>query len=543
VNVAPASGRWMPTGRTSWIVPVLVLAVGAGLAGGYVRWRRPLLQAQSRIAALGQIARPPTVSALRDARPSAVIDLKRPEGTSLVHGQWQYTETPSHRLGTRGAADLPDTGWSAADAGALDRRRRTAPGRATWYRIDVMIPERIGDFDTKASAVVLEVVVDGYAEVWVNRKLAPVLGQNGSSLIIGSSARSRLVLTRDARPGQRFELTVLGVERLLSEPPADGFSIRSATLDFVAPPRATDPGVGAIVRLDPALDGIVAPGARLERVAGGLRSGEGPVWMPEGYLLFSDFNANLIYRWTADDGLSVFRSKSGYAGFDIAQYVLPGANGLAVDRESRLTIAEHGRRRVVRLERNGDVTVLADGHEGRRLNSPNDLVYKSDGALYFTDPPYGLPRGHADRRRELPYSGVFRWFGGRLELLTADLTGPNGLAFSPDERYLYVTDWEKAALMRYDVHDDGTVANGRIFFKTGADGLKVDQRGNVYAAGGEGVKVISPAGKALGAIRPPESPNNLAWGDDDYRTLYIVGGTGVYRIRLEVSGSGPWRNR
>jgi gluconolactonase len=533
----------IPTGRTGlWVVPLVVVALGLGLLAGYLRWGRTLAGTQRRLEIVSQIARSPAASALRDALPAAVVDLMRPEGTSLVQGQWRYADGQNLRPGKQRAVPVPDRGWTLIDAVALDRRPRSKEAGDKWYRIDVTIPERIADFDTRASAVLLEVVIDGYAEIWVNGRLTPILGQNGGSLITRSSARNRAVLTRDARPGQRFELTVLGVEGLLSEPPADVFSIRSATLDFVAPPRAERPGVGEVMRLDPALDAIVSPGARLEKMADGVRSGEGPVWMPQGYLLFSDFNANLIYRWTADDGLTVFRTKSGYAGFDIAKYSLPGANGLAVDREGRLTIAEHGRRRVVRLERNGDVTVLADTYEGRRLNSPNDLVYRSDGSLYFTDPPFGLPKDHA-AVRQLPYSGVFRWRGGPLELLTGDLTGPNGLAFSPDERHLFVADGAKGTVMRFDVRDDGTLANGRSFFKIQCDGVKIDQRGNLYAAGEGGVWVISAAGKALGMIKPPERATNLAWGDDDYRTLFVVGGRSVYRIRLEVSGSGPWRDR
>jgi gluconolactonase len=493
----------------SWAVPLIVVSLGIGLLGGYVRWGRAFGRAETRLEVLHQLARPPAVTALKDARPAAVIDLTSPEGTSLVKGQWRYVRKQG----------------------------------ASSYRIDVTIPEQIGDFEARASAVLFEVAVDGYAEVWVNGSLSPVLGQNGGSLIAGYNARNRVVLTRDARPGQRIELALVGVERLLSEPPADVFSIRSATLDFIPPAPENPRGVGEIVRLDPALDAIVSPGARIQKVADGLRSVEGPLWMPQGFLLFSDFSANLIYRWTPDDGLSVFRTKSGYAGFDLAKYALPGSNGLAVDREGRLTVAEHGRRRVVRLERNGAVTVLADAYEGRRLNSPNDLVYKSDGALYFTDPPFGLPMGRAEPRRELPYSGVFRWFGGRLQLLTADLAGPNGLAFSPDERHLYLADWDKRAVVRYDVNGDGTLASGRIFLQMGVDGIKVDERGNVYVAGQGGVWIISPEGKPLGTIKPPERPSNLAWGDDDRRSLYLTAGTGIYRIRVEVSGaaalSGP----
>jgi len=226
---------------------------------------------------------------------------------------------------------------------------------------------------------------------------------------------------------------------------------------------------------------------------------------------------------------------------DIADYGQPGSNGLAIDREGRLTILEHGNRRVTRLERNGTLTILADRYDGKRLNSPNDLVYKSDGALYFTDPPFGLPKAFDDPRKELPYSGVFRLADGQLTLVARDLTGPNGIAFSPDERYLYVTNWDTArkVVMRYELAADGSLVNGRVFFDmTGApgdealDGLKVDRAGNLFVSGPGGVWVLSADGRHLGTIRAPELPANMAWGDADGRTLYFTARTGIYRMRV-----------
>ncbi len=212
--------------------------------------------------------------------------------------------------------------------------------------------------------------------------------------------------------------------------------------------------------------------------------------------------------------MSIFRTKSGYAGIDVGEYGQPGSNGLTLDREGRLTINEHGNRRVVRLEKTGAVTVLADRYRGKRLNSPNDLVYRSDGALYFTDPPFGLPRAFDDPRRELPFSGVFRPKDGELALVSTDLTGPNGLAFSPDERYLYVGNWDprKKVLMRYEVRPDGSLAHGHVFFDmTGApgedalDGIKVDWRGNLYVSGPGGLWILSPEGKHLGTAEGPRA--------------------------------------
>ncbi|HET6371730.1 MAG TPA: SMP-30/gluconolactonase/LRE family protein, partial [Candidatus Polarisedimenticolia bacterium] len=189
-----------------------------------------------------------------------------------------------------------------------------------------------------------------------------------------------------------------------------------------------------------------------------------------------------------------------------------------------------------------------DRHEGKRLNSPNDLVHKSDGALYFTDPPFGLPKFHDDPRKELPYSGIFRLAGGKLELLGTDLSGPNGLAFSPDEKYLYVDNWDvkRKVVMRYEVRPDGTLAAGKVFFdmkdapeEAALDGLKVDRKGNLYVSGPGGLWIISAAGKHLGTIKTPELPANFAWGDDDARTLYMTARTGLYRMRLSIPGIRP----
>ena len=310
-----------------------------------------------------------------------------------------------------------------------------------------------------------------------------------------------------------------------------------------------------ITKKDPALDEIVPAGARSRswRAAFSLRKGQSGCRARkrrDGYLLFSDPNNNVIYRWTQDGQLSIFMTKSGYRGMDIGAYGQPGSNGLTLDRQGRLTINQHGNRRVVRMEKNGQLTVLADRYEGKRLNSPNDLVYKSDGALYFTDPPFGLPKFFDDPRKEFAYSGVFRLSadGKNLQLLTKELNGPNGLAFSPDEKYFYVDNWDekRKIIMRYEVTSDGTLANGKVFFdmtsaqgEDALDGLKVDQKGNLYVSGPGGLWIISPEGKHLGTIAGPEHPHNFAWGDDDGKTLYLCAKTGLYRIRLNIPGIRP----
>lgn len=343
-------------------------------------------------------------------------------------------------------------------------------------------------------------------------------------------------------------------------------SIFQLALLFVAPalpafaqPVPDSPNVAhsrtpaQVLRADPAIDAIVPRDAVVEKLAGGFRFTEGPIWVPktknaDGYLLFSDPYKNVIYRWTQDGALSVFMANSGYSGADIGEYSQPGSNGLTLDPQGRLTIDQQGNRRVVRLEKDGKVTVLADRYERKRFNSPNDLVYKSDGALYFTDPPFGLPKYADDPRKELPYSGVYRVSpdGKNVRLLTTDLKGPNGLAFSPDEKYFYVDDWDLAhkVVMRYEVQPDGSLANGKVFFdmtattgQTALDGMKVDEKGNLYVTGPDGIWIISPEAKHLGTIVPPEHTNNLAWGGDDRKTLYLCTRTGLYRIRLSIAGA------
>jgi gluconolactonase len=504
-----------------------------------------------------------------DGRPNAIVDLRTDDGVRLVGGRWQFADATIVDAASNGpGADLKASGapvathdvvpkggtpefdaarWRDIEPAALEARRSTGRLCFSWYRTSLTIPERAGTFPTSGATVVFEIVVDDYAEVWVNGRLSRVLGQTGGALIKGFNAPNRVVLTEDARPGDSFQVAVFGANGPLSDPPSNFIWVRSATLDFYAPGATYGPTSAArVTRLDPALDAIVPANARIEKLAEGFLFTEGPVWMPDGYLLFSDPNANTIYRWSDRDGLSVYRTKSGYTGVDVGEYGQPGSNGLAVDREGRLTIDEHGNRRVTRVERTGAVTILADRYEGRRLNSPNDLVYKSDGSIYFTDPPFGLPKFFDDPRKETSFSGVYRWADGRVQLLAADVTGPNGIAFSPDEQYLYVGNWDEKhkVVLRYDVQADGTLAKGNVFFDmTSApgddaiDGLKVDRRGNVYVSGPGGLWILSPEGRHLGTIAGPEHPHNFAWGDADGRTLYLTAQTGLYRIRLGIPGA------
>jgi gluconolactonase len=504
--------------------------------------------------------------------PAAVVDLRTAEGAALVQARWRYSDVqvipvdhhaPGPDLRPSGppnrasdisphaeAVDFDDSSWQTIEPEALETRRSKGGLAFNWYRTKVTLPERLGGFDVAGATVVFEVVVDDYAEIWVDGKLPLVLGQSGGHLIKGFNAPNRVVLTRDARPGQQFQLAVFGVNGPISRPPENFIWIRSATLDLYRPGKLGVPAAAPaeIVRLDPALDHVLPEGTTIEKLAGGFHFLEGPVWHPEGYLLFSDPNANTIYRWSPEGSVSVFRTHSGYTGPDIGEYRQPGSNGLTLDGTGLLTINEHGNRRVTRLERTGKLTVVADRYRGKRLNSPNDLVYRSDGTLYFTDPPFGLPRVSDDPRKELPFSGVYMVKDGQVTLLTQELSGPNGIALSPDERYLYVGNWdlERKVLMRYEVRTDGTIGRGEVFQDftahsedVGLDGIKVDERGHVYVSAPGGVWILSPAGKPLGRIVPPEHDANFAFGDADGKSLYLTASTGLYRLRVNVPGIRP----
>lgn len=280
--------------------------------------------------------------------------------------------------------------------------------------------------------------------------------------------------------------------------------------------------------MPPGLQQILADDTQVEKVAGNFEFTEGPLWHPDGFLLFSDIPANTIYKWSAKDRVEVFRQPSG------------NANGNTFDRQGRLMTAEHSNRRVSRTEKDGTIVTLASEYQGKRLNSPNDLVVKSDGSIYFTDPPYGIK----SEERELDFFGVYRLdTNGTLTLLVSDFVRPNGIAFSPDETKLYVNDSEAGHIRVFDIQPDGTLANGRIFAEQKdenlqgvPDGMKVDVEGNVYSTGPGGVWVFSPSGNLLGIIKVPEVPANLAWGDRDYKTLYITARNSLYRVRLKIAG-------
>lgn len=515
--------------------------------------------------------------------PDATIDLRTSAGAAQVSAQWAFAparivEATNHAPGPDlrpGGPEVPATDllpkapglvgadWAAISPDDLEARRTAGRLAFGWYRLNFTVPTELAGVSVAGSTLVVEIVADDYAEIWIDGRAAPVLGQSGGGVIGGWNAPSRVVITPAAVPGAHHEVAVFVANGPLSSPPTNFIWIRSATLDLYRPGRlgAGEPVTATIDRRLPEFDALIAPGARFERLAQGFGFIEGPVWVPAvadgryggggpgGYLLFSDPNQNVIHRWDPASGeTSIFRTKSGYTGIGgeaIGRYLQPGSNGLALDPAGRLTICEHGNRRVTRLEPNGSLTVLADRYDGRRFNSPNDLVYRSDGALFFTDPPFGLPGVFSDPRKELPFSGVYCLYNGELKLISTDLPAPNGLALSPDERFLYVSNWEESrkVILRYDVAADGSLSGGRAFFdmtdvpgEICLDGLKVDRDGRLLVSGPGGVWVISADGRHLGTFSPPELPANFAFGDQDGRTLYMTARTGLYRVRLGAPG-------
>jgi gluconolactonase len=310
------------------------------------------------------------------------------------------------------------------------------------------------------------------------------------------------------------------------------------------------PTMGSIERLDPALDALIPAGATIEKLASGFAWAEGPVWVRRGdYLLFSDIPRNVVFKWQEGVGTREFLLPSGYSG-PTPRAGEPGSNGLTVDSQGRLVLCQHGDRQIARLENNHQLTVLARFYRYHRFNSPNDLVYKSNGDLYFTDPSYGLVKGDADPAKELAINGVYRLRKtGQVDLLVDNLTAPNGLAFSPDERTLYVavSDPKHAVWMVYDVLPDGTVGHGRVFLDVTAltagrkglpDGMKVDKLGNLFATGPGGVLVISPEGKHLGTIVTDEPTANCAWGGNG-SVLYVTANDKLCRVKTSTGGKIP----
>lgn len=323
-------------------------------------------------------------------------------------------------------------------------------------------------------------------------------------------------------------------------------SIHASKLVSQTPMRT----LGTIERYDAKLDELLASDAKLQILADGFTWTEGPVWMGDatnGHLLFSDIPRNSIFRWTEKNGIQLFMNPSGYTG--VTYYGLePGSNGLLKDSQGNLVLCEHGDRRVSVLTPGGGKKTLADSYQGKRLNSPNDGVLKSNGDIYFTDPPYGLPARENDPRRELDHFGVYRISkkDGSVTLLTTELQRPNGIGFSPDEKTLYVaqSDPKKAIWMSFDVQADGTLGKGKLFYDATAevgkkpglpDGLSVDTQGNLWASGPGGIYIFSKDGKLLGLINTGERTSNCAFGEDG-STLFVTADSYLCKIKTKAKG-------
>ena len=283
----------------------------------------------------------------------------------------------------------------------------------------------------------------------------------------------------------------------------------------------------------PKLLDLIDADAELKQLGTGCEFTEGPVWHADGkFLLFSDIPANQMKKWTAEEGITNFRVPSGKS------------NGLTYDKQGRLVTCEHANRRVSRTEPDGTVVTIASHYEGKRLNSPNDVIVKSDGSIYFSDPPYGLTADYGvEGEQDLDFQGVYRLSpdGQTLTLLVDDFDRPNGLCFSPDESILYIDDTERLHVRAFDVQPDGTIANGRIFAEEEGDdgvpdGMKIDVHGNVYLTGPGGIWIFDTSGEHLGVLQTPERAANLGWGGDDWSTLFITASTSIYSIQCKVSG-------
>ncbi|HKX84577.1 MAG TPA: SMP-30/gluconolactonase/LRE family protein, partial [Pyrinomonadaceae bacterium] len=345
------------------------------------------------------------------------IDLANAEGVKLVQGEWRYSDTkiieadfnaagadnqpsgPSVKTYDytphAGGADFDDSAWEKVAPTDLAKRRGNGRISFNWYRINLIIPDKVNDFTTAGSTVVFQTALDDYAEVWVNGEISRFVGQKGGSVVAGWNAANRLVIGRDVKPGQKIQLAVFGINGPISNPPTNFIWMREAKLEFykgdAAGPVAITPSEVnvEVIRKDPAINKIVGPNPKVFKLATGFKFTEGPVWTRDG-LLFSDPNANTIYKYSREGQLSVFKTPSGYSGDDIAEYRQPGSNGITLDPAGNIFVNQHGNRRIVKLAADGSETVVVDKYEGKRFNSPNDLIYRSDGTLFFTDPFFGL---------------------------------------------------------------------------------------------------------------------------------------------------------
>jgi gluconolactonase len=511
-------------------------------------------------------------------RPFAVVDLRKTESATLVNAQWQVREAeikdvsfnapgPSKtdalllyptgsKINTHNIfpniadAAFNDNNWQKVNANDLEQRKGSGKLSFVWYKTSITIPAKINDKDITGSTIYFEITADDYSEIYVNGKQNKQFGQTGAGVISGFNARNRLPLTTNAKPREEFDIAILVINGTVGNEPDNYVWIRNAVLDIYAPNSFKNEQAGKLYKVENAFDNIIAPTASVEKLADGFSFTEGPVWHPDGFLLFSDPNLNVIYRYNPlNKNITIYQSHSGYTGTDIGTLGQPGSNGLAIDAQGRLVVCQHGNRQLIRHELKGPVTILADKIDGKRLNSPNDVVIKSDGTIYLTDPPYGLSKNYQDSKKELDYQGVIMIKNGQVTTVAKDCGGPNGIAFSPDEKYLYVSNWDirdihhTKNIWRYEVQDDGSLKNGKVFYSfnytlddEALDGLKVDNAGNIFSSAPGGVYVIDANANLLGKIECAERPANMAWGDADGKTLYLTAHTGLYKIKTLTGG-------
>lgn len=504
-------------------------------------------------------------AALAQSPPRAELDLGSLGGAAAARAEWRYHDAdivgidfkspgpdrrpsgPPNRtfdiVPHAGGADFDDAQWEVIAADSLAVRRGTGRVCFGWYRLRFTVPDAIGGVPTAGRELAFEVVLDDYAEVWVDGRLPRHLGQRGGSLVAGWNAPNRLLLTHRAFAGQTFTIAIFGANGPLSDPPANYLWIRSARLSLHDTPAWGTPRALAWERLDARLDGVVAPPVTVEAISEGHTWLEGPAWDRErSCLYFSDIPQNRVLRWAPGEGTSTFVTPSGYTGTTPFAGREPGSNGLAVDAEGRLWLCQHGDRRIVRRERDGSFTAVVDAFAGKRLNSPNDLLLAPNGDLWFTDPPFGLPAQFTDPSRELPFAGVYRRSpDGTTRVIVDSLRGPNGVALAPNNRVLYVSDADPEApkWLRIELDERGEPGASTVLLDAKRwkgerpgypDGMKVDAAGNLFACGPGGLYVFHPDGTLLGVLHTGVATSNCAFGADA-RTLFVTADHDVLALR------------
>ncbi|MFN0060329.1 MAG: SMP-30/gluconolactonase/LRE family protein [Planctomycetota bacterium] len=517
---------------------------------------------------------PHALAASPTASTRSVIDLTTSAGVAQVNGVWRWQDArisevegraagpdrkPSgapvrtHEILPRaGTLGFDDSSWQVIAPEDLDERRSTGRVCFCWYRLKLTVPERVDEFPVTGSRMVFEIVVDDYAEIWVNGALPRQIGQSGGSVVAGWNTPNRLVLSERAKPGDLIEIAVFAMNGPISDAPQNFIWVRSAQLEFLAPASMASPvppplgsdAAPRVVRLNARLDALIAPETSIDCIASGFAWLEGPAWSAsERALYFSDIPANAVYRVSPGDEPQLAVRPSGYSGTPPYAGREPGSNGLMIGSDGLLYLCQHGDRRIARREADGRLTPIVERYQGRRLNSPNDLTVGKPGELYFTDPPFGLPQSFQDPARELDFCGVYRLStSGELTLVSRAVPAPNGLALSPDSRTLYVSNAEQSrpVIFVFTLDEHGNACDQRVFFdaspwvegRSGVpDGIKVDALGNVFAAGPGGIHVLAGDGTHLGLIETGVPTSNCAFGEDG-RALYITANTSVLRVPL-----------